>query len=114
MVFYYLRLIEFDLFDIITKEAIASNPTASGVGQLRCDSNGNMGIYFGGVFQEFHFSDDNIKVAPNNGMSSNQSYNSTTSKEAGGPYDERTIDSSPTVDESPESISYRNANNDEG
>tara|TARA_R110000822_G_scaffold183583_2_gene322999 strand:+ start:259 stop:1215 length:957 start_codon:yes stop_codon:yes gene_type:complete len=100
--------------DIITKEAIASNPTASGVGQLRCDSNGNMGIYFGGVFQEFHFSDDNIKVAPNNGMSSNQSYNSTTSKEAGGPYDERTIDSSPTVDESPESISYRNANNDEG
>jgi len=100
--------------DFITKEAIKSNPNSAGVGQLRCDSNGNMGIYFGGVFQKFNFTDDNIQVAPNTNMLSNQSYNTTTSKEVGGPYDEREIDSSPPPVEPSDSKIYRNAGNDEG
>ena len=100
--------------DLITKEAIKSNPNSAGVGQLRCDSNGNMGIYFGGVFQKFNFTDDNIQVAPNTNMLSNQSYNTTTSKEVGGPYDEREIDSSPPPVEPSDSKIYRNAGNDEG
>ena len=100
--------------DFITKQAIKSNPNASGVGQLRSDSNGNMGIYFGGVFQEFKFTDDNIKVAPDTAVMSNESYNNISSKEVGGPYDERTIDTSPPSEESQSSKSYRNANNDEG
>ena len=100
--------------DVITREAIKSNPNASGIGQLRSDSDGNMGIFFGGVFQRFVFSDDNIKVAPNNNMLSNESYNSTTSKEAGGPYDLREIDSSLKIVETPSSKNYRNAKNDEG
>ena len=100
--------------DLITKEAIKYNPNSAGVGQLRCDSNGNMGIYFGGVFQKFNFTDDNIQVAPNTNMLSNQSYNTTTSKEVGGPYDEREIDSSPPPVEPSDSKIYRNAGNDEG
>lgn len=100
--------------DFITKEAIASNPDAGGVGQLRCNSNGELGIYFGGVFQKFMFTDDNILLAPNQNMQSNLSYNDTTNKQTGGPYDAREIDSSPTPVEPPESKTYRNANNDEG
>ena len=45
---------------------------------------------------------------------SNASYNNTSSKEVGGPYDERTIDTAPPSEESQSSKSYRNANNDEG
>ena len=47
-------------------------------------------------------------------MMSNQSYNSTTSKEVGGPYESREIDSSPKAKETKDSKGYRNANNDEG
>jgi len=100
--------------EIITRQAIASNPNASGVGQLRSDNNGNLGIYFGGVFQEFKFTDDNIKVAPDTAVMSNESYNNTSSKEVGGPYDERSIDTSQKTKESEPSKVYRNANDDEG
>ncbi len=100
--------------DYITREAIKSNPNANGIGQLRSDSNGNLGIYFGGVFQEFKFTDDNLRVAPNTTVMSNESYNNTSSKEVGGPYDERSIDTSQKTKESEPSRVYRNANDDEG
>ena len=47
-------------------------------------------------------------------MDSNSGFNSTTSKEAGGPFDERQIDSSPPQTETSASKTYRNASNDEG
>ena len=100
--------------DFITRQALITNPDAIGVGQLRCDSNGNAGIYFGGVFQKFEFSDDNILVAPFENLLSNQGYNNTTSKQVGGPYDRREIDSSKKPTESSESRQYRNADDDEG
>tara|TARA_Y100000385_G_scaffold141050_1_gene146412 strand:- start:300 stop:1256 length:957 start_codon:yes stop_codon:yes gene_type:complete len=100
--------------DFITKEALISNPDASGVGQLRCDSNGDIGIYFGGIFQTFKFSDTDIRQAPIQGMESNKGFNTTTNKETGGPFDEREIDSSAPSVETEASKTYRNSNNDEG
>ena len=100
--------------DFITREAIKSNPSSSGVGQLRSDSNGNLGIYFGGVFQTFDFTNDDIRVTPIKAMNSNVGFNNTTSREAGGPFDERQIDSTPPPIETDASKTYRNATNDEG
>lgn len=99
--------------DFITKEALISNPDASGVGQLRCDSNGDIGIYFGGIFQTFKFSDTDIRQAPIQGMESNKGFNTTTNKETGGPFDEREIDSSAPSIETEASKTYRNSNNND-
>ena len=100
--------------DFITREAIKNNPDAVGVGQFRCGSDGQIGIYFGGVFQKFKFTDENMLKAPDQSMLSNLSYNDPSKVQTGGPYDEREIDSAPKKKETEESKSYRNANNDEG
>jgi len=100
--------------DFITREAIKNNPDAVGVGQFRCGADGQIGIYFGGVFQKFKFTDENILKAPDQSMLSNLSYNDPSKVQTGGPYDEREIDSAPKKKETTESKSYRNANNDEG
>lgn len=100
--------------DFITKEAIRTNPDAVGVGQFRCGADGDIGIYFGGVFQEFKFNNDNILLAPDQAMLSNLSYRDPNKIQTGGPYDEREIDSSKVTPEKAASKSYRNAGNDEG
>ena len=96
--------------DFITKEAIINNPDAVGVGQFRCGADGDIGIYFGGVFQKFKFSDDNILLAPDQSMLSNLTYKDPNKIQTGGPYDEREIDSSKVIPEKEASKSYRNAN----
>lgn len=100
--------------DFITKEAIRTNPDAVGVGQFRCGADGDIGIYFGGVFQEFKFNNENILLAPDQSMLSNLSYKDPNKIQTGGPYDEREIDSSKITPEKAASKSYRNAGNDEG
>ena len=101
--------------DSITRQAIAANPNAAGVGQLRSDSNGNLGIYFGGVFQTFEFSNTDMRMAPTGKILwSNDGGNSTTEKEVGGPFSESKIDSSPITPEPDSSKVYRNAGGDEG
>jgi hypothetical protein len=96
--------------DFITKEAIRTNPDAVGVGQFRCGADGDIGIYFGGVFQEFKFNNDNMLLAPDQAMLSNLSYKDPNKIQTGGPYDEREIDSSKIIPEKEASKSYRNAN----
>lgn len=98
--------------DFITKEAIASNPDAQGVGQLRCNANGELGVYFGGVFQKFMFTDNNIRLAPVTQMQSNTAYNDTSNIITDGPYDDREITSQPLDEETAESRLYRNANSE--
>lgn len=100
--------------DFITKEAIRTNPDAVGVGQFRCGADGNIGIYFGGVFQEFKFNNENMLLAPDQSMLSNLSYKDPNKIQTGGPYDEREIDSSKITPEKAASKSYRNANDREG
>lgn len=100
--------------DFITKEAIRTNPDAVGVGQFRCGVDGDIGIYFGGVFQEFKFNNENMLLAPDQSMLSNLSYKDPNKIQTGGPYDEREIDSSKITPEKAASKSYRNANDREG
>ena len=100
--------------DLITKESIANNPNANGVGQLRSDSNGNLGIQFGGVLQGISQSLTDIRMAPGNtSIWSNGGFNSTTDKEVGGPFGESAISSAPPPEESQDSKNYRNAKKDE-
>ena len=50
---------------LMTKEAIKANPTASGVGMLRAGADNELGIYFGGIFQKFEYTQESIlKVQP--------------------------------------------------
>ena len=100
--------------DFLTREAIKSNPTASGVGQLRSNAEGEIGIYFGGVFQKLLTSQDNILKAPGKDVQSNLSYFDPNSVNTGGPYSESEIDSSKPDPETEASRSYRNANAEGG
>lgn len=100
--------------EFLTREAIINNPDANGVGQFRSGANGEIGIYFGGVFQTFNFTNENILKAPTENLQGNLSYNDPNKVNTGGPYEERQINSSPTDPEANESKAYRNVGNDEG
>ncbi len=100
--------------DLITRRAMASNPTAKGVGQLRSDANGNLGIYFGGVLQGISQTLTDMRMSPDNqGIWSNSGFNSTTEKEVGGPFGVTGISSAQQPEESQDSKDYRNAKKDE-
>ena len=96
--------------DLLTKQSIQANPNAAGVGLLRSNAEGEIGIYFGGVFQKFQFSEDNIVKAPIENVVSNKSYIDPNSLKTGGPYTEDEITSADIDPETEESRSYRNAN----
>tara|TARA_R100000081_G_C4779139_1_gene150402 strand:+ start:31 stop:996 length:966 start_codon:yes stop_codon:yes gene_type:complete len=96
----------------MTQDAISSNPDAAGVGLFRCNSNGEMGILFGGVFQKFQFTDQDIRLAPPDAIESNTRYVDPNKVQTGGPFDEREIDSSKVVPEPAASKTYRNANDE--
>ena len=108
--------------DLIARDSIQSNPDAEGVGLFRTGPNGDIGISFGGVFQKFEYTIDNIaKIAPEN-MLSNKQYVNPSDINRGGPYIE-TETTSANFDfdtkkyddlEAPESKEYRNAEDDEG
>lgn len=100
--------------DFLIKESIKNNPTASGVGQLRSNGEGELGIYFGGVFQKFLFSEDNILKSPERNIKSNLSYNNPIVINGEEPYVEDEIDSSKPIPETEESKTYRNADTERG
>lgn len=93
----------------MTKAAIKSNPTASGVGMLRVNANNEMGIYFGGIFQKFEMTQESLLKAPLSGTFSNKGYINPDTIQTGGPYIDTSITSAPIVPESLESLKYRNA-----
>jgi hypothetical protein len=94
---------------LMTKAAIKSNPTASGVGMLRSGADNELGIYFGGIFQKFEMTQESLlKVQPSSGLS-NTGYINPDSIQTGGPYSESSISSAPIVPESLDSLIYRNA-----
>lgn len=94
----------------LTKQAIISNPTASGVGQLRSNSEGELGIYFGGVFQKIQLTQENIEKSQVEEIQSNKSYIDPNRINTGGPYSESEISSALIDPESEASRTYRNAN----
>jgi len=94
---------------LMTKSAIKANPTAQGVGMLRSGINNELGIYFGGIFQKFEYTEDSLLKAQPAGTFSNQGYINPDSIQTGPKYNESQITSAPIAPESLESLNYRNA-----
>ena len=95
--------------DFMTKAAIKANPKAQGVGMLRSGVDNELGIYFGGLFQKFEYTQDSLLRAQPHGMFSNVGYINPDKVQTGGPYIDAEIDSSVKPPESLESLKYRNA-----
>ena len=94
---------------LMTKSAIKANPTASGVGMLRAGIDNELGIYFGGIFQKFNFTEESLLKIQPSGTYSNTGYINPDAIQTGGPYMESSITSAPIVPESLDSLNYRNA-----
>jgi len=95
--------------NLMTKEAIKSNPTASGVGMLRPGADNELGIYFGGIFQKFEYTSESILKVQPSGLLSNKGYINPDAIQTGGPYTDAVLTSAPIVPEPAASRSYRNA-----
>ena len=95
---------------LMTKTAIKSNPTAAGVGMLRSNADNELGIYFGGVFQRFEYTEDSILKAQPAGAFSNKGFINPDSILTGPQYNKSEITSALKTPEAPESRTYRNAN----
>lgn len=87
---------------------------AEGIGMIRSNGAGELGVQFGGVFQKFEYTVDNIKKAPIEGTVSNKGYINPDEIRTGDQYLSADIDSAPIQPEPPESIEYRNAEDNEG
>jgi len=94
---------------LMTKSAIKANPTAQGVGMLRAGVNNELGIYFGGIFQKFEYTQESLLKAQPSGTFSNKGYINPDAIQTGGPYLDSSLTSAPIVPESLESLNYRNA-----
>jgi len=88
--------------------------TPQGIGLFRTGPNGEIGIQFGGVFQEFNYTIEDIKKSPVTSEDSNSGYVNPDTIKTGGPYLENNIDSAPIVPEANESKEYRNADDNQG
>jgi hypothetical protein len=97
---------------LMTKSAIKANPTAAGVGMLRAGKDNELGIYFGGIFQKFEYTQDSLLKVQPSGTFSNKGYIDPDAINTGGPYLDASITSAPIIPESLESIQYRNANSE--
>jgi len=93
---------------------MAKQSTGQGIGLFRTGPNGEIGIQFGGIFQKFEYTIEDIKKAPTERVWSNGAYVNPDSIKTGGPYIETTTDSAPVAPEASESKEYRNAEGDEG
>jgi len=92
--------------DELTKNV---DPNRPGVGMIRSNSNGELGVYFGGIFQKFEYTIDDIRKAPDRNMFSNRGYVNPDSIITGEVFLENETDSSQIEPESPDSKEYRNA-----
>ena len=94
---------------LMTKAAIKANPNANGVGTLRSGSNNELGIFFGGLFQELIATTENLMKVQPAGTFSNEGYIDPDAILTGEPLGESSVSSAPVVPESLESLNYRNA-----
>lgn len=105
-----------EIDDLITKadcgvDGVGVNP---GIGMIRSNSAGELGVQFGGVFQKFEYSVDNIKKAQAQGAYSNKGYINPDDIRTGDQYLSSSIDSAPIQPEPNESKEYKNAEDNEG
>jgi hypothetical protein len=105
------------LFSEIEEMVRNADPTKQGIGMIRSNSAGELGIYFGGVFQKFDIKVDNIRktsTIDNALAKSNRGYINPDSIRTGDVYLETDVTSAPIIPEQPESKEYRNAQDNEG
>lgn len=96
--------------DDLTRRVDPNNP---GVGLIRSNSNGDLGVYFGGIFQKFEYTIDDIRKAPDKNAFSNRGYVNPDGIITGDIFLKNTTDSIKNDNESKESKNYRNQNNSE-
>lgn len=89
-----------------------ANPNAPGIGMIRSNSRGELGVYFGGVFQRFNYTVDDMRKSPSENMFSNQGYINKDEIRTGEVFLESDLDSSVPTPEPNESRAYRNAQDD--
>ncbi len=99
-----------EIDDLVKK----ANCDAPGIGMIRSNSAGELGVQFGGVFQKFEYTSDNIKKAQAQGAYSNKGYINPDDIRTGDQYLSSSIDSAPIQPEPIESKKYRNAEDNEG
>lgn len=99
-----------EIDDLVKK----ANCDADGIGMIRSNGVGELGVQFGGVFQKFEYSVDDIKKAPIEGTVSNKGYINPDEIRTGEQFLSSDIDSAPIQPESNESKEYRNAQGNEG
>ncbi len=87
---------------------------ADGVGMIRSNSIGELGIQSGGVFQKFNYIVEDIRKAPISDALSNKGYINPDDIKTGETYLKTDIDSAPIQPEADESKTYRNADSNEG
>lgn len=99
-----------EIDDLVRK----ANTDAPGIGMIRSNSVGELGVQFGGVFQKFEYAVDNIRKAPIEGTFSNKGYVNPDDIQTGDQYLSSSVDSAPIQPESNESKDFRNAEDNEG
>lgn len=91
--------------------------SGEGVGMIRSNRFGELGVQFGGVFQKFEYTIDDIRkteIEKNLSSFSNQGYINPDDIRTGEQYLSSDIDSASTQPEETQSKVYRNANDNEG
>lgn len=88
-----------------------ANINAPGIGMIRSNSAGELGVYFGGIFQKFEYTVDDIRKSPAKSILSNVGYINPDDIQTGEPYLKSEIKSNDSDKESDESKDYRNAQN---
>lgn len=99
-----------EIDDLVRK----ANTDTPGIGMIRSNSVGELGVQFGGVFQKFEYTVNDIRKAPIEGTFSNQGYINPDDIQTGDQYLSSSVDSAPIQPESNESKEFRNAEDNEG
>jgi hypothetical protein len=82
---------------------------ADGIGMIRSNQFGELGVQFGGIFQKFDYSAEDIRKAPIKETNSNKGYTNPDEIKTGGPFVESSLNSAFIQPEDPMSKEYRNA-----
>jgi hypothetical protein len=85
-----------------------TDPNKPGVGMIRSNSNGDLGVYFGGIFEKFEYTVDDLRKSPEKSIFSNRAYTNPDTIRTGDTYHKNQIDFTNDNIEPDASKDYRN------
>jgi hypothetical protein len=85
-----------------------TDPNKPGVGMIRSNSNGDLGVYFGGIFEKFEYTVDDLRKSPEKSIFSNRTYTNPDTIRTGDTYHKNQIDFTNDNIEPDASKDYRN------